>query len=115
MKYEGIGTSELLKRNEKRKSLFFPLVIVLEVVGFILFIIEEPKLIYYLSAFLFFSAIFNAIICTYIFFYPGMLKNIHGRDDVPSEEFNGWMSNCEFIMGFMTVIPLNINLISNII
>ena len=92
MKYDGIATETLLKRNEKE---IFVLLACFAAEGAGYFLhkhLDKHAAIGFLAIFFFFTVIILSIIFTIMDTLPLRLKYIHGRKDIPKDtlDINYW-------------------------
>lgn len=111
MKYDGIGTDELIEKNEKRFYTYSLSAFPLQAIAYILYVKEVNAVLSWVSIVLFIVVIFNSLFCFYTFIFQKILECTYGRSDVPYDNFAGWLHIVEAATVILSVISANVSLI----
>ncbi|WP_114194266.1 hypothetical protein [Edaphovirga cremea] len=115
MKYDGIGTYELIERNEKRFYTYSLSAVPLQAIAYILYVKEVNAVLSWVSIVLFVVVIFNSLFCFYTIVFPKILKYTYGRDDISNDVFGGSLYIVEAVIVIIGVIITNVSLMRKIL
>lgn len=116
MKYDNIGTKELMKKKSDEMLYIFISLGVLEGVGYFLYSQCQHVYILLLAVFLFLLVSALCILLIPNMYFPKKLKERYNRDDVPDELVNWpWYDRAEVYLFVVSTISANIGFISAIL